>query len=552
MIARIIGTFCVLATACSLHAQGVFAKPVSVEMTVKPGEVIDLPFVLRNNQPDATNSVKLGSVYLIQSLNGFEGVDADKVTPEIVRNFPSCYSWLRLPSERELTMAPLVERTVHIRISVPASAHGFYCGMATVTSQRVPAAPGMAIIVRLLIPIVLNVGSGVTLKGGKVIDAVATYVAQTKNEPARTRLACVVKNTGNALSRYGGKANLFQIIGGRRRRIIAASFDDRGIVPNATVAISANSQKLIPSGTYRIETQMTMDGQKMPPFGRDVVVEGDPKVTAVAADLEMMLSPDPVEFDVVPGAFRGLSFQVQNSGVDPIVVDATVATPKVMQGVSGPLGTGESLSLAPWCAEPITGVLIRGGETKSLRMPAAMPSEGLRNSAYYGELNVVAKTQDGAFVGSSKLLMIARNKRVPPTVSLASQSEIQVSSVSANIYSFMAKFVNNGSEDVAPEVEARITDPSRIRTILRLPVGETLKRLLPLESIRPSGNIDVRLLKDGVYLLEMTVKAGNIGESKTVGLKVATANKAKTLTVIVIPKEGAQRATPPAVKKGGG
>ncbi len=111
--------------------------------------------------------------------------------------------------------------------------------------------------------------------------------------------------------------------------------------------------------------------------------------------LNLRLSPDPIQFDAISGATRGLSFKVQNLGSDPIVVDASVATPKVMQGAVGSLGTGEDFSLAGWCAEPLTGVLIKGGEERTLRMLAVIPDADLKNPSYYGELNVVAKTQEG-------------------------------------------------------------------------------------------------------------------------------------------------------------
>ncbi len=104
------------------------------------------------------------------------------------------------------------------------------------------------------------------------------FVSADRTHPAGTEVACMVKNTGNALTRYAGTANVFQMVSGRKRRVISGTFDERRVIPNATVAFSFLSPNRLPSGTYHVEAAMTMEVQKIPPFSKDIVVKGDPSV----------------------------------------------------------------------------------------------------------------------------------------------------------------------------------------------------------------------------------------------------------------------------------
>jgi len=551
---RLLTAVCLVLSACATYAQGLYVRPTSYEMTVKAGASYTLPLLLRNNQADGENTVGISRVFLVQDLNGFDGVEQDKVTPEQLKNFSSCLSWIRLPSQVDFLLPALAQQSPTIRIDVPSGAHGFYGAVVIVKSQKPRKGPGIAYIFRFVIPILLYVESGIPQKGGQVQDGAAMFVRASMEKPAGTQIDCMVKNTGNAIARYAGKAYIFQSINGRKRRVIIANFDERRIIPNATVALSMISPNRLPSGKYHFEASMTMEGQKLPPFEKDIVVVGDPAVTTAAADVALQLSPDPIEFDAISGSTRGLAFKVLNSGSDPIVVEVSVATPKTMHGLAGPLGNGDDFSLASWCSEPLSGVTINGGQERTLRILAAVPEAQLRQPFYYGELKVVAKSEDGAVVGEGKLLVVGRNKAVAPAPALLADDDLVISSVKPRVYGFTATFTNSGNSVIEPQLEARIADLARVNTVLSLEVSSGAKRVLPFETLRSSGQIDVGLLKDGVYVLEITAKTANIGQTKSAGIRVTTVGKVKKLTLISLPKptdsSGGNTKVPPAVTGG--
>jgi len=534
-------------SVCVVRAQGMLVQPVSYEISVKPGGNYELPFELRNNQPDAVDQVEMNCIYLTQDLAGFEGVEADKITPEILKQFPTCLPWIKLPSETKFTIPALSQASQTVHINVPGGARGFYGAVITVVSHKPRQGPGIAVSLRFVIPILLHVESGISRKGGQVQGIVGAFAPADKTHPAGTQVSCLIKNTGDALARYSGTANVFQMIGGRMRRVITAVYDERRIVPNATVALSYISPNRLPSGKYHVETSMTMEGQKLPPFVQDIVVKGDPTVTTATADVELGLSPDPLNFDAITGATRSLAFKVNNTSTEPIVVDAFVTTPKSMVGAVGAVGTGEDLSLARWCSEPLTGIEVKSGQERTMRMVAVIPDVQLKFPSYYGELHVVAKTQSGAFVGESSILMSAKNKTAVPVFSVTSNEEIVVASVKPKIYGFTSNFSNIGNSAIEPQVEARVTDTARLTTFTALEVANVPKRVLPFQTFRPSGQIDLALLKDGTYILEITIKAGNIGELATIGFRVKTEGKVKTLSIIKLPKGGSKTSLNPPV-----
>jgi hypothetical protein len=513
-------------------AQGLYVQPASFEISVKPGANYDLPIEIRNNQSGAPDSVEVGGQFLIQTLQGFDGVDKDKATPEQQSAFPSCLSWLTIPPPINFTLQPLGQQALTLRLAVPASAHGFYGAVVQVTSQRAQAAPGLKLILRFLVPILIHVDSGVSHKSGSTEDATAFYVPADKTHAAGTLVACMIKNTGDTVARFSGSASVFQMVNGRKRRVITGTFDERRIIPNATVALSYMSPNRLPSGSYHIETAITMEGQKLTSLAKDVDVKGDPTVKDAVADVELGVSPDPLEFDALPGATRGLPFKVRNSGTDPIVVTATVSTPKAMQGAVGAVGKGEDFSIAPWCTQPVEDSVVGAGQERTLRIYATVPDGDLANPLYYGELNIVAKTQDGVPVGSGTLLMIGKGKK--PAVVAISGGDIVVSSINPKLYGFTSTFSNIGDGHFEPQVDARITDTARIDTLMTLDVSDLPKRILPLQVVRPSGQIDVSLLKDGAYILEVTMKAGDVKETKSAGIRIKTEGGVKKLLLIAL------------------
>ena len=554
----LLGLIATILLSCVAKAQGLYVQPASYEMTVRAGGTYSLPLELRNNQSDITNIVNLKVVYLTQDLSGFEGLEATEVTPAILNSFHSCASWIKLPSFTHLSVAPISKVSPAISISVPAGTRGFYGAVIIVTSERARPEPGLKTVLRFVIPILLNVDGGLGHKSGQAVDAAASFFPADKSHGPGTLVACMVKNSGDALARFSGKGNLFQLIGTRKRRLMTATFDERRIIPNATVALSFKSPKLIPSGKYLFESDISMEGRKMPLFSKQIDVKGDPSVKSVAADVELGLSPDPIQFDVISGSMRGLSFKVQNTSSEPIVIDAYVSIPKPLVGGTGPFGNGDDLSIAPWCKEPITGVEIKGGQERSLRMLASVPDSALGFPFYYGQLNVTAKTPEGAFIGTGSLLIIGKNKLVNPVLSLVASGEVSVASIKPKVYSFTSSFTNNGNQDLAPEIEARITDTAGITTLMGLSVDGAPKHVLPFEAFRPSGLVDISLLKDGVYLLEVSVKSGNIAQAKTVGIRITTTGKTKSLSIVKVGKSGAgQEKKAPSGKgktsgKGGG
>ncbi len=150
--------------------------------------------------------------------------------------------------------------------------------------------------------------------------------------------------------------------------------------------------------------------------------------------------------------------------------------------------------------------------------------------------------------------MMANQQEGSADLFLVSNGEILISSVKPNTYGFTCSFTNNGNTGIEPEVEAVITDSARINTIAGLAVSGTTKRLLPLQAFRPNGEIDISRISDGVYVLELTLKAGAIGETKTAGIRVTTVNKIKKLTLVAAPKTllaPAGKQSPPTVKSGG-
>lgn|GEM_PF-3237522 len=521
--------------------QGIYVQPTSYEISAKAGNTYDMPLELRNNHSSGSDVVDMKIIYLSQDLSGYQGIEQEKMTSGDLQKFPSCLSWIRLQGPTHLTLQALSKQSVVLRVTVPNGVKGFFGAVLEIDSKDSRPTTGLKTIFRFIIPILFQIEGSSAKKQGVVVDGAAGFSVATKTRPAGTLVSCMVKNGGNVLARYSGTANLFQLINGRKRKIITANFDERRIIPNATVALSFFSPKPIPSGTYRIESAMVMEGIKLPAFSKDIEVLGDPSVKNAAADIEMSISPDPLQFDVVSGATRGLPFKVQNSGADPIVVDAIVSTPRSMVGVVGPLGTSDSFTLEPWCTQPITGVTINPGQERTLRILVSIPEGKLPNPYYFGELTVSAKSLEGVPVGSSSITMIARCKGVDSLTSIKSESNTSLAQLKPNIYGFTTPFRNFGNADIQPEFDAKIMDQAGLNPLMGLDAGESPKHILPLQPFRSNGTLDASLLKPGIYLLQVSAKVGAIGETKTTPIKVSLLGSEHIVTIFDPNAEQKQR-----------
>lgn len=524
-------------------AQGYMVKPMTMEVYPHPGETVTKVLELRNTSDASDIELRITPMLLTQEEQGnWQVIDPKQASDSPKDSLSSCLEWMEL-SRQTVRVSPLTTAKVQISFVSPPSARGFYGAALIVQSvpepvEQVPDVLHIDMIVRFLVPVLVQIQGPPARTRVELIDAGMQFVPATdpyaegqEYHPATTQVELTMQNTGQALARVGGQATIFRQAGDRWRRVTEAKLRERRMIPGAGFALVEDLGRRLPSGRYRIDAIATVDGRRLETFRQEIDFEGDPSVTEVAADVQLLVDPPRLEVQGAPGAKRSSYITVENPGEDALEVTCAIVQPKPLQGVALGEITGDEFSCHEWTTVSPERFSLRGGGQRRIRVSLAYPEDGIHKPYCYGTLNIAATYPDGQSAGNLEALIIAQDRKAKSAPALQGMG-ISLTNLEGNKNAVAATFGNIGDIHLDPQCKGSVTDATGMKLVKSFSLVREPGLVLPLGTPRFSGTIDFAGVVLGIYIIKVVAEFAGQEATQTMNVRVTQGSEYNFVEVI--------------------
>ncbi len=489
-------------------------QPITIKKQVYPGRSVKLDFKVENISRDTTERVFLRLGELTQDANGvWTEVDPNNPQGVDLSKLRSCKSWLDCPVA-DVVVDPYQAVPVPMVANVPGGARGFYFAVliAGTEPRRVELDGAGALVgLRYVVPVILEV-QGVPLPHQvAVTDLDLNFRKATLDRPTAAVIASMsIANSGGTYSRLKGLLRVFQESGGNWKRIADLTLPECGIIPSVSLSLKKDLGMLLPSGKYRMEGYLYVDGRRGSAVQKEFDFEGDNRVVDPRTIAPIAVDKDNLLIDIVPGGNRGGSVMLTNESEDPVTVAVELTLPPHMRGAnSGRNVRGDNLDCSQWVTVmPEELTLPRYGR-RGVNLLVKMPATATDYSNYYGTLRLHATHDDGSPAGMRTVNVCLTNPKAERTNYL-DPLEFYLSQAGPGRYIATSFFNNNGVTHVWPKCRGVLTGTgdNKYKQFLMESAGQPGIQL-PLEKRQFSGVLDLSDIPEGVYRLTAVLEYSN-------------------------------------------
>jgi hypothetical protein len=503
---------------------------MKIELEPYAGNKLTQVIYVTNEEPNKTMTLDLGVVDVTQSEDGGPRVieqGSDVNTSQV----PSCREWIKLKND-SIKLAPLSGGAVEFAVRVPSNAQGFYIVGITIQTRPKPEATGSAIIIRFLIPVLIEIQGRTMLQKVELTDVDMQFKMPTEQSPATTLLSIKIENNGKKFSRLTGDITAQAFSGGHWRNLTTAKIKEVGIIPGITLNLKNDIGRSLPSGKYKLNGRLYVDGRRAKPIEKEINFVGDPAIKKAAADAALDLEPPEMFISIAPGATRSVVLKVRNASDSAVDIAAAATIPAVLKGVAFGELQGEELACSDWVRIVPDKFTLRAGKEQGIRIVTDMPKAASMQSNYYSDILLSAKyASDGQNAGLTHTTLCLENK-LQKSQPVAQTMKVTVANEGNSRYAVIGRFGNIGMVHLSPRCTAELTTPEGRSVKSILLTGET-GLMLPLEIRNFSGIIDFSGLAAGVYRLEAIMQYGSGGRAtKIVPIQVSVKGEQRIVEVI--------------------
>lgn len=487
-------------------AQGFMVKPIRMEVSAWPSQSIQIPLEVRNTALDGPRRIQFRVVELSQDVGGSWKL-VEPGTEGLSEGHASALGWTEL-SVDTLDIAPSQPAEVMVTLTPPANARGAYFAGIIAETPLPEQTVGVVIRTRFLIPLIVLI-EGRTVRQRVQLDDVGMEYVTGEQGIATTNATLKVVNGGQTFSRVSGEIRVESNAAGVWRTVTKVPVPELGIIPGMTLMLGGDLERRLPTGEYRLQGELQVDGRRIAPITKLVDFVGssdDP----LAFDTSMVLTPSRLEMIVVPGATRTNTLRVENSGLDPVTVRLSAETPVSLRGVAMGSITGNDLSAQAWTTIQPSEFTIRPNGSQNVRIISELPDDGIVLPNYYADLIVKGVYADGQSAGETRSMMRLSNQRVEPSPQGAIES-VDLAEMDQSRFAAKLVFVNIGNIDYTTSGRVSLLTPQG-REVSGAQLHGDAAELLPLGRRTLSGEMDFAAVAAGDYVLLSTVRMASGGE----------------------------------------
>jgi len=545
-IARVFLVFTLVCVAPTLvgcksaSAQGFMVKPMRMDIVAPPGRMIEVPLQIRNTAGSEVRAIDLRLAELSQNAAGGWRLAEGDAADEVVASYSSL-AWTTL-SQQRAEIAPLEPAEIVLRLQVPANARGAYFA-AIVAETPMPEDPtGVFVRVRFVIPVIVEIEGRPVRQQVALDDVVMVYAEGAEGNPATTTAGLRVTNQGRTFSRVKGRVAVERQSGERWRPVTRFDLRERPIIPGLSLDLGQDLERRLPSGTYRLRGELSVDGRRIAPLEKEIVFEGDPNIDALAYDTALILEPAVIDMSILPGATRTTAIRIQNPGSDPVKVSAASSTPQSLIGVELRNVTGSMLSAAPWTEVVPAEFTIRPGGRQNIRVISRVPKQGVHFPHYYADLTLSGTYADGQSAGETRSMVHLAHAGAESVVGGAVETMSLAEADDPGQFFAQLRFANLGNTHVTPAVRLFLLN-AQGGQMRNTPLAGEEGLLLPLAKRTFSGSLDLKNIEPGYYALRGVIDVGD--GKRVVGQRVVRVDEpqgegaAETMAVTLIDPQSA-------------
>ncbi len=480
-----------------------YVQPMIIEIGPYPGTTVETDLEITNISDEA-QLVQFGLHSLTQTKNAGWQIIPPELAAES-NQAQSCASWVSL-SEPNVIVGPSRRAIIKVKVKVPAKAKGFNLAGLTATLSPTEAPGGIGLIVRFLIPILVQIRAQALRENVVLSDVGMEFREESSRLPASTLVSMNVTNQGKAYSRIKGSVLVKKRIGMNWRRITEAAFDERRIIPGVEVQFETDIERRLPSGRYLLQGQLYVGGRRAKPLEKEIDFTGDPTITQTATDAAIEVEPANISIETGPGAIRTTVMQVSNASNTEVNIIAEAVIPPTLKGVALGRLRGEELACPQWLRVTPDNFKLRPNGRQNIRIIAAMPDSNLPYANYYASLDLRASYADGQSAGKKSTLVCVHNKNLK-SEPLSQAMGLTITTEKASRHIIRATFGNVGNVHFSPKCSATITnEEGKIKA--KLPLKGDSSSMFPLELREFSGTIDFSGFEAGRYYVEIFLDYG--------------------------------------------
>lgn len=517
-------------------ASGQFmVSPLKMELTLLAGRTYSTVLQIRNNNPVRAQMMDLAVVELTQQEDGTmqviePGSDFD------VSKLASCFKWTSL-SASSVEVGPLRMVPITVTMKVPPDARGFYLVGIIVQQKSKPGAGGVAIRVRFLVPVLIEILGRPVRHKVNLSDVGMEFREASGEQPATVLVSTGVTNDGGTYSRLKGNVVVRKFLREHWRKIVTAEFKDVSIIPGVKLNLKSDIGRSLPSGKYRVTGTLFVDGRRVKPLEKEITFVGDPSVTRAAADAVLNLQPLVVSIkNAQSGATRSAVIKIENASKDTVNVTTVLDVPPILKNVAFGELKGEDLTCAEWVKVEPEKFTLRGGARQSIRIIAKMPNSELAHARYYTHLDLHARYTDGQSAGKTNALICVENINVE-VIHAAQPLKLTIAAMEASKYIVVGRFGNLGNSHFTPKCRAMVRTLTTGATLARLLLSGKAGLMLPLEVRDFSGVHDFSRVNAGTYRLTAILEYAGEQVATEIPISVSLGPNEQRLVEIVSPME---------------
>lgn len=485
-------------------AQGFIVQPMIIQVTPRPGHTISVPLRVSNTSASSSLDIDIRLMGLTQTPEAsWWIVDSDGDTPHQA----SLLEWTALETSR-LSIPRATSMETQLTLDVPRSAHGAYFGALLVETPRPEGAVGMVVRTRFLIPIIAQIKGRPARHNVDIEDIQMTFDDGSDNGGPTTHVELAVANDGRTYSRIIGEVVIERLSedSGSWYPVSRFRTEEKSIIPGVAISLRKNLERRFPSGDYRLNAQLNVDGRRVKPIEKIVSFEGDPSVDSLAFDTRLQLDSDLVSLDIVPGATRTTSLKVENPGSEAVKVSVGVELPGDLRGVALGDLRGDRYSAVPWLEVHPDEFVIRPRSSRNIRVTSRLEEESVGLANYYAALSLDSERMDGQKLDQVGSMLHLANGRVVSEAAGGIDRLLITEGEEGGGYVVQARFVNMGDVHLDVDYELEVIDGRSVVKSQRMSSVDDV--VLPLGVRNVSAEVDFSNIGSGVYLVRVTASYG--------------------------------------------
>jgi len=515
-------------------------QPMRMELAVRPGRIFKTTLDLQSLDPNEAHSIELSVVDLTQWEDGEWRILEDPNTDFDTSTLSSCKEWMRF-RPTSVDLGPMDAESVEVFLRVPPGIRGFYTAGILASLKPRPDATDISVILRFLIPILIEVQGRPMRHRIELEDIGMELVKAVGGKLPTTTISMDISNNGGTYSSLKAFAKVRGFWDGHWREVTELEFKGVNIIPGAEFKLRHNFERSLPSGKYRISGVLYVDGRRAKRIEKELNFVGDTSITKVATDAPLDVLPSNVIINCRPGATRAAAIKVRNASDETVNIQTGLALPGNLRGVAFGDLKGDDLDCTEWVKIEPESFTLRSMGQQSIRIIATMPKSAAMHPCYYALLGIFSTYPDGQKGGVTTAHICVTDESIS-TEPFVHGMKLSPALKGGSQYYIVARFGNFGRIHFTPiRCRAAVVDAAdptgRPRAVTALSSSKS-DIMLPLEVRDFSGIIDFSNVSAGTYRLAAALEyaPGEVA-TKQIGIRVLPQGQRRIVEVVKLEEE---------------